>query len=173
MPNALAVLAAVEAVGADIAVAGLALADLQGLKGRGARHRLALEGGEGLLIDENYNANPASMAATLKSLGAEKGVARRIAVLGPMRELGPHSDQLHAGPAPAVLDARVDRLILVGDETRPLERALNGQVPVARAAGADEAAELLNALLAPGDAVLIKASNSVGLARLVERVAGG
>src|SRR5436305_4623203 len=77
--NSLAVLAAVEAVGADVALAGLALADLDGLKGRGERHLIALDGGEVLLIDESYNANPASMAATLKSLGAEKEIKRRIA----------------------------------------------------------------------------------------------
>ena len=67
--NALAVLAAVEAVGADVALAGLALADMGGLKGRGARNNVQVDGGELLLIDESYNANPASMAATLKSLG--------------------------------------------------------------------------------------------------------
>jgi len=69
--NSLAVLAAVEAVGGDVALAGLALADLGGLKGRGARHIIEIRGGEVLLIDESYNANPASMAATLKSLGEE------------------------------------------------------------------------------------------------------
>src|SRR6185437_9656415 len=119
--NALGVLAAVEAVGADVALAGLALADMGGLKGRGQRHRIAVQGGEILLIDESYNANPASMAATIGSLGAEKGVARRIAVLGPMRELGAHSDELHAGLAPAILSAHIDRLILIGEEMRPLD----------------------------------------------------
>jgi UDP-N-acetylmuramoyl-tripeptide--D-alanyl-D-alanine ligase len=171
--NALAVLAAVEAVGADVAVAALALADLSGLKGRGERHRIEVDGGEVLLIDESYNANPASMAATLKSLGEERDVARRIAVLGPMRELGRHSDELHAGLAPAVVAARVDRLILIGEEMRPLEQALDGQVKIDRAAGVDEAADALLRLLRPGDAVLVKASNSVGLAKLVERVAKG
>src|SRR5213075_1442230 len=171
--NALAVLAAVEAVGADVAVAALALADLSGLKGRGERHRIEVDGGEVLLIDESYNANPASMAATLKSLGEEKEVARRIAVLGPMRELGEHSDELHAGLAAVVVSARVDRLILIGEEMRPLEQALDGQMEIERAASVDEAADALMRLLRPGDAVLVKASNSVGLAKLVERVAKG
>jgi UDP-N-acetylmuramoyl-tripeptide--D-alanyl-D-alanine ligase len=174
--NALAALAAVEAVGGDIATAGLALGDLGALKGRGERHVIAIDAngqrGELLLIDESYNANPASMAATLKSLGTESGIERRIAVLGPMRELGSHSDALHAGLAPAVIDAGVERLILIGDEMAPLADALDGRVPVDRAATVDEATELLLRLVRPGDAVLVKASNSVGLARLVERVAG-
>ena len=171
--NALAVLAAVEAVGADVATAGLALADLGGLKGRGERHSIELGAGTILLIDESYNANPASMAATLKSLGEERNVARRIAVLGPMRELGVHGDALHAGLAPAVLSAKVDRLILIGEEMAPLEQALGGQVAVDRAAGVDDATDALMAMLRAGDAVLVKASNAVGLAKLVERVAGG
>ena len=169
--NALGVLAAVEAVGADVALAGLALADMGGLKGRGQRHRIAVQGGEILLIDESYNANPASMAATIGSLGAEKGVARRIAVLGPMRELGPHSADLHAGLAPAVLAAQVNRLILIGEEMRPLDEALGDRVPVDRVDSVEEAIESLRRMVRPGDAVLVKASNSVGLAKLVESMA--
>jgi len=166
--NALAVLAAVEAVGADVGLAGLALADLGGLKGRGQRHTIAIEGGELLLIDESYNANPASMAATLKSLGAERDVTRRIAVLGPMRELGEHSDALHAGLAPSIVAANVEQLILIGDEMRPLERALAGHPAPVRVHSVDEATDTLRKLVRPGDAVLVKASNSVGLAKLVE-----
>jgi UDP-N-acetylmuramoyl-tripeptide--D-alanyl-D-alanine ligase len=171
--NALAVLAAIEAVGADVAVAALALADMGGLKGRGARHVIELAGGEALLIDESYNANPASMAATLKSLGAERDVARRIAVLGPMRELGAHSAALHAGLAPAVLDAHVDELILIGEEMRPLAELVVGKISLDLVGSVDEAIAGLLAKLHPGDAVLVKASNSVGLAKLVDRVAGG
>src|SRR5438552_2806648 len=130
--NALAVLAAVEAVGGDVAIAGLALADMGGPNGRGQRHLVEIAGGEMLLIDESYNANPASMAATLKSLGAERDATRRIAVLGPMRELGAHSAALHADLAPAILSAHVDRLILIGDEMRPLDEALDDRVPVDR-----------------------------------------
>ena len=113
------------------------------------------------------------MVATLKSLGAEKDVSRRIAVLGPMRELGPHSDALHAGLAPAVRDAQVERLILIGEEMAPLARALDGDIEITRVDSVEEATDALLHLVRPGDAVLVKASNSVGLAKLVERVSGG
>jgi UDP-N-acetylmuramoyl-tripeptide--D-alanyl-D-alanine ligase len=85
-----------------------------------------------------------------------------------MRELGQHSEALHAGLAPAVLSAHVDRLILIGDEMRPLEQALSGRVPVDRAETVDEATAALRRMVRPGDAILVKASNSVGLAKLVE-----
>jgi len=169
--NALAVLAVVEAVGEDVGVAGLALADMGGLKGRGARHLLEVDGGKALLIDESYNANPASMAATLKSLGAERDIERRIAVLGPMRELGAHSAALHAALAPAVRDAGVSQLILIGEEMRPLAEALNGDVAISSLDSVSEATDALRRLIRPGDAVLVKASNSVGLAKLVESMA--
>jgi UDP-N-acetylmuramoyl-tripeptide--D-alanyl-D-alanine ligase len=169
--NSLAVLAAVEAVGADVALAGLALADLGGLKGRGQRHIIEVDGGEALLIDESYNANPASMAATLKSLGAESDASRRIAVLGPMRELGEHSAELHAGLAPAVRAAHVDELILIGEEMRPLAEKVIGNISLDLVSSVDEAIEALRRMVRPGDAVLVKASNSVGLAKLVESMA--
>ena len=171
--NALAVLATVEALGADVAIAGLALADFSDLKGRGARLAFEYGDGEVLIIDESYNANPASMAATLRSLGKETKAKRRIAVLGTMRELGSHSDALHAGLAPEIIAAKVDRLILIGEETRPLEVALAGRVALNRAQDVDHAARILMDQLQPWDAVLVKASNSVGLARLVDQVAGG
>jgi len=171
--NALAVLAAVEAAGADLAAAGLALGDMGGLKGRGERHRIEVPGGSILLIDESYNANPASMAATLKSLAEESVHGRRVAVLGTMRELGEHSDREHAALAEHVLGAGVGLLILVGEETRPLEHALGGRVEIHRADDPESAADALLSMVRAGDAVLVKASNGVGLARLVERVAGG
>ena len=171
--NALAVLAAVEAVGGDLAVAGLALADMGGLKGRGERHMIPLDGGQALLIDESYNANPASMAATLKSMGAENVVGRRIAVLGPMRELGEHGPALHAGLAVPIQAAKIDLAILVSEDMRPLADALGDEIAVRLVDSVDAATEALIAAVRPGDAVLVKASNSIGLARLVERVAGG
>ncbi|HET7708340.1 MAG TPA: UDP-N-acetylmuramoyl-tripeptide--D-alanyl-D-alanine ligase [Sphingomicrobium sp.] len=171
--NALAVLAAVEAVGGDLAIAGLALGDLGGLKGRGERQRIPLADGDALLIDESYNANPASMAATLKSLGAEPVAGRRIAVLGPMRELGERGPALHAALAEPVRAARADIAILVGEEMRPLADSLRGEVNVTLVADVDAATDALMAIIRAGDAVLVKASNSIGLARLVEAVKEG
>ncbi|MEA3013942.1 MAG: UDP-N-acetylmuramoyl-tripeptide--D-alanyl-D-alanine ligase [Sphingomonadales bacterium] len=171
--NALAVLAAVEAVGGDLAAAGLALAELGGMKGRGERHLVAVEGGAALLIDESYNANPASMAATLKVLGEEKVAGRRIAVLGSMRELGPDSDDFHAALADRLEQAQVDYAILVGAEMEALAKALGGQVKMAHVPDAAAALPLARAAIGPGDALLVKGSNAIGLAALVEALAGG
>ena len=97
--NSLAVLAAASLAGADLALAGLALSQVQPAAGRGVRHVLTVPNGEATLIDESYNANPASMGAALNVLG-QAGVGaqgRRIAVLGDMLELGPGSAELHRG----------------------------------------------------------------------------
>lgn len=165
--NSLAVLATVQAAGGDLAVAGLALARLPGMPGRGERRRIrTADGGEALLIDEAYNANPASMAATLTQLGEENG-RRRIAILGAMKELGAQSAAMHAGLADPVLAADVDQLLLVGEEMTPLAKALKGRVDVELAATATEAIARVATMLKDGDVVLVKGSNSVGLSRLV------
>lgn len=165
--NALAVLAAVDAVGGDLGVAGLALARLPGMPGRGERRRIrTADGGEALLIDEAYNANPASMAATLAQLGEEKA-GRRVAVLGAMKELGAQSQALHAGLADAVRAAGVEVALLVGEEMAPLADALAGEIAVEHVDSAYEAIDRVAALLGDGDVVLVKGSNSMGLSRVV------
>jgi len=169
--NALAVMAAVEAAGGDLAIAGLALADLPGMAGRGERLTIATpDGGSALLVDEAYNANPASMAVTLASLGQE-AAARRIAVLGAMKELGAGSDGYHAGLAAPIIAAGIASVILVGDEMAPLADALANSLEwhgqIAHVAAADAALAALRATLTDGDAVLVKGSNSMGLSALV------
>jgi UDP-N-acetylmuramoyl-tripeptide--D-alanyl-D-alanine ligase len=171
--NALAVLAAVRAAGGDLALAGLALAELGGLKGRGERHRIAIAGGEALLIDESYNANPASMAATLQVLGEEKVSGRRVAVLGAMRELGADSPAFHAALAAPLAEAHVDYAILVGEEMGALAKALGGTVEMAHVPDAAAALPLARDAIGPGDAMLVKGSNSIGLAAVVEALASG
>ncbi|TKD49932.1 UDP-N-acetylmuramoyl-tripeptide--D-alanyl-D-alanine ligase [Sphingomonas baiyangensis] len=168
--NALAVLAAVDAAGGDLALAGLALADMRDLAGRGARHRIVVGDGDVLLIDESYNANPASMRATLAVLGAEPAV-RRVAVLGEMRELGEHGADYHAALAAPIREACVEYAVLVGAGMAPLAEALEGRVDFVHVADAAQAQSALDAVLAPGDAVLVKGSNGVGLSAIVAALA--
>ncbi|QDZ07980.1 UDP-N-acetylmuramoyl-tripeptide--D-alanyl-D-alanine ligase [Sphingomonas panacisoli] len=169
--NSLAVLAAVDAVGGDLALAGLALAELGGLAGRGDRFTVTVGDGTALVIDESYNANPASMRATLAVLGAEEG--RKLAVLGEMRELGEKSDAYHAELASPVRDAGVETVILVGEKMKPLATALEGQIEVMHVPDAATARDRLTAMLRAGDAVLIKGSNGVGLSAVVAALSGG
>ena len=169
--NSLAVLAAVKALGGDLAAAGLALSDMAGIAGRGAQYKIRLAEGEVLLIDESYNANPTSMTATLAVLGATPAT-RRIAVLGAMRELGSESEALHAGLADAVLAANVDYALLVGSGIEPLAKALEGKLNFAHWATADAARGSLQKILAPGDVILIKGSNAIGLGQIVTALTG-
>ncbi len=163
--NALAVLAAVDAAGGDLGFAGLALGELPGLPGRGERHVIALDDGKALVIDESYNANPSSMRATLAVLSQEPG--RRIAVLGEMRELGDRSADYHAALAGPIDEAGLSQAILVGPAMAALAHALEGRVDLVHVADAAAARDRLMALIAPGDAVLVKGSNAIGLAAVV------
>ncbi len=179
--NSLCVIAAVRAAGGDLGAAGLALAEMEGLKGRGARLTVATpDGGTAVLIDESYNANPASMRATLAQLGATSG-NRRIAVLGAMKELGKHGPDYHVALAEPLAAAGVDRALLVGAEMgaladelgKPAARALGKPGSFAHCATAQEALSALRADgLRNGDVVLIKGSNSVGLGALVAALSG-
>ncbi|PJG47525.1 UDP-N-acetylmuramoylalanyl-D-glutamyl-2, 6-diaminopimelate--D-alanyl-D-alanine ligase [Sphingobium sp. LB126] len=164
--NALAVLAAVEVLGGDLAAAGLALAEMPGLPGRGERRIVPVQGGEALLIDESYNANPLSMAATLKQLGQEQA-KRRVAVLGGMRELGDRSRELHAGLVEPLTAGAVDYAILVGDEMQPLAETLKGVMAFDHVPDTAKATHLLQSEIRAGDAILVKGSNGIGLSRLV------
>ena len=179
--NALGIMAAVRAAGGDLGAAGLALAEMGGLKGRGARFQIDAPGGKALLIDESYNANPASMRATLRAFG-QTPAHRRLAVLGSMKHLGAFADSFHAAPAAMLADARPDHAILVGDEMRALADKLAGGrakmlgIPhgFEHCAGPAEAIEALGQYgLTHGDAVLVKGSNSVGLGRLVSHFTKG
>jgi len=162
-------------VGADLGAAGVALAEMVGLPGRGARLPIAVEGGEALVIDESYNANPASMRATLAQLGRTPA-RRRIAVLGSMKELGGHGPGFHAALAEPLREAGVDYALLVGPEMLALSEelgkgalnALGKPVAFAHCPDVREAVVTLRAFgLERDDAILVKGSNSVGLASLV------
>jgi UDP-N-acetylmuramoyl-tripeptide--D-alanyl-D-alanine ligase len=128
-----------------------------------------------MVIDESYNANPASMRATLTQLG-KTPANRRIVVLGAMKELGEHGPAYHAALVEPLAAAQADYAILVGDEMQPLAdelgkgaaSALGKALPFAHCANAQEALAALEAFgVEGGDAILVKGSNSVGLGALV------
>jgi UDP-N-acetylmuramoyl-tripeptide--D-alanyl-D-alanine ligase len=157
--NSLAVLAAAALAGADLALAALALQKLQPATGRGTRMTLTVPGGTALLIDESYNANPASMSAALALLrqAPVTGRGRRIAVLGDMLELGNQGVVLHRDLAAAAAEA-ADLVFCSG----PLMRSLFEALPSARRGGyAETSAALEGAVLdavAAGDVVMVKGS---------------
>jgi UDP-N-acetylmuramoyl-tripeptide--D-alanyl-D-alanine ligase len=158
--NSLAVLATVSVLGADLALAALALADLRPPAGRGARQTLTVLGGTAVLIDESYNANPASMRAALALLGQMEMVSRgrRIAVLGDMLELGPRGGELHSALVEPVLAHDIDLVFCCGPQMRRLWEALP---PERRGGYAETAAALEPAILGnihAGDAVMVKGS---------------
>jgi UDP-N-acetylmuramoyl-tripeptide--D-alanyl-D-alanine ligase len=167
--NALGVLAVVKAAGADLALAGLALAELTGLEGRGARTIVETDSGEFTLIDEAYNANPASMVAALSVLGVAQLTPRggRIAILGDMKELGASSQEFHEALAEPIEDAGIEHLILVGDAIAPLAARLKSKCNVICVADAEAALVAAQSIIRTGDIVLVKGSNSMKLARVV------
>ena len=129
------------------------------------------------VIDDAYNANPLAVERALDVLG-ETAAPRRVAVLGEMLELGPESAALHARVGRAAAKAGVALLVTVGgDPARALGRgAVDAGLPAAaiRHAGtSDEAAAVVEALVRPGDVVLVKGSRGVRLERVVDRLAGG
>ena len=159
--NALAVLAACKASGVDLDEAAAALADFAPPAGRGARHMLQTARGAFTLIDESYNANPASMRAALALAGGTKPGAggRRIAVLGDMLELGPTSPRLHAALLEAVVGNDIDAVFAAG----PMMKHLHDALPEARRgawrANAAELTPIVIDAIGAGDVVVVKGSN--------------
>jgi UDP-N-acetylmuramoyl-tripeptide--D-alanyl-D-alanine ligase len=159
--NALAVAAAIHEAGADAEEALQALTTLAPPPGRGSRTELSLGEGHILLIDESYNANPASMRAALAVLGTvpRHAYRRRIAVLGDMLELGTEEIGHHVALKEAVDAAGTDLVFACGPNMAHLFAALTPEKQGAWAAESGELGERLFAELAAGDVIMIKGSN--------------
>ncbi|KQZ81371.1 UDP-N-acetylmuramoylalanyl-D-glutamyl-2, 6-diaminopimelate--D-alanyl-D-alanine ligase [Mesorhizobium sp. Root157] len=168
--NALAVLGAVHLVGADVAKAALALNDLAAEQGRGKRHLLHHPKGPFTLIDESYNANPASMKAAMALLNTTpvSGEGRRVAVLGDMLELGDHSAKLHAALAELIVGTETSTVMLGGPQMKYLAEALPADIQVAYRAGAEDLRPVLIDAIGPGDVIMIKSSKGIGFSKLVD-----
>jgi UDP-N-acetylmuramoyl-tripeptide--D-alanyl-D-alanine ligase len=173
--NSLAVLGAVKAVGGDVGAAATALSSLAPLEGRGRRHSIAVAGGTAELIDESYNASPASMRAAFAVLaGAEPGKGgHRIAALGDMLELGDDAGALHAALAQPLIDARIDLVYTAGEQMQALHEALPKPLRGGHAATAAVLADSLIGALRPGDIITVKGSHGSRMGDVVKRLLAG
>ena len=167
--NALGALLAAEALGVDLDLCAAALRRFSPQKGRGERFSVPTPDGAATIIDESYNANPASMRAALALLAATKPgpKGRRIAVIGDMLELGPKAAAMHAELAPDLSANKVDLLFGAG----PLTRALFEAAPASmRAAWTERSSDLTDEVartLRGGDIAMVKGSNGSRMGPLV------
>lgn len=169
--NSLAVAAVLDVLG--VAPESLAvLADVAAPQGRGARTTFTVPGGSVLLIDESYNANPASMRAALAALATvpRELFARRIAVMGDMLELGPAAGEFHQGLKDAVDAAGVEQVFACGPHMHLLFGSLPARVQGRWTQTSGELAEDVAGALRAGDAVMIKGSLGTRMAPIVQAV---
>ena len=158
--NSLAVCTALHLTGADLETGLQTLASIEAGRGRGARLELDVDGGAITILDESYNANPASMRAAIGLLGAAQcgEGSRRIAVLGDMLELGEESDALHAGLCDALISANVDLAFLSGPHMKALHETIPTKMQGKYAATSDGLEERLLDTVAKGDVLMVKGS---------------
>jgi UDP-N-acetylmuramoyl-tripeptide--D-alanyl-D-alanine ligase len=159
-------------LGADVETAMDALTRMEGLDGRGRRHKVTLPAGTITLIDESYNASPVSMRAAIDVLAAFRPAdgGRRVAVLGDMLELGPSAAAMHAALAEPLTDKKIDLVFLVGKQMAALEAELPRGLCAGRHATADEAIAPIIAALRDGDVVTVKASHGIRTDRIVRAI---
>ena len=172
--NSLAVAGALDAAGVDLDKALAALSDFKAPTGRGQREEIGTASARILLIDESYNANPASMRAALAALALlPRGLyARRIAVLGDMLELGERSAELHTGLKEAIDAAGIDLVFAAGPSMRGLFERLESRQRGAWAQTSDDLRAALLAGISGGDAVMIKGSLGSRMGPLVTALRG-
>ncbi len=168
--NTLAVLAAVKLAGADLKAAAEALGAIKAPSGRGERFVIATERGPICVVDESYNANPASMRAALQTLGLtpREEFKRRIVVLGDMLELGEESSKLHRELAEAVDAAGIDVVFASGTDMASLFEALPSECRGGYAETPEELSPVLLSSVQPGDIVMVKGSLGSRMAPLVD-----
>jgi len=177
--NAMAVLLLLEAMDVSQQDGLAALSDFQALPGRGAESLIRSHMGDFTLIDESYNANPISMAATIGSLGVRRAPGRRILALTDMLELGDEATRFHADLARPIADAGIDLVFCAGSLMKSLWDALPSTRRGGYAMEASELAPMISATVGQGDLVMVKGSNGsraglvAGALRALDRSVGG
>ena len=168
--NSLGVIGILSALNVDMSAALQSLGQLQPVKGRGQRFEIALKDGSFTLIDDAYNANPESMQAGIRVLGASSPVngGRRIAVIGDMLELGEQAQTLHTNLAKDLIENKIDKVYTVGPNSAALFDTLPSEMQGIKKPVSDELATLIKNEIKTGDIVLVKGSFGSKMSKIVE-----
>ena len=165
--NGTAVMGAIAALGLDLPQALKAMECWVAPAGRGEHHNVTIDGKNIQVIDESYNANPLSMKATLASF-IQTDAKRLIAILGEMGELGPKSPQFHKEIALSPAVEKIDQFITVGENMKYLRSELKEAQKLAHFDTTEGLLDFIKVNLEEGDAILLKASNYMGLGKTVD-----
>ncbi len=171
--NALFVLAVCQTIKADLGRAGLALAHMKSVIGRGRKHKIPVWDGHCTLIDESYNANPLTMRLAIKHLGKAKlrfTEARRVAVLGAMHDLGDLSYEAHRDLVKTIKDNKIDKVFAIGEDMIKACEKLPDGVLAGNYQTIEALYEDLRNKVVAGDVVLVKGSHDVNLSSLVSLI---
>lgn len=166
--NAMAVLLAADALGANKNNVANALSQFQLMGGRGAREKLTLQHGTYTLIDESYNANPASMNASIGMLGELNTKGRKLLVLGDMLELGDEGPDLHVALNAAIETAGIDRVFLCGPVMKHLWETLAEPRKAHYSAASPDLMAPLLAEISAGDVVMVKGSLGMAMKGIID-----
>jgi len=168
--NSLAVLAAVQAAGADVRRAAADLATITALKGRGARHIVRSDFGDFTLIDESYNASPVSVKAALEVLGGINpgGGGRRVAVLGDMLELGAQTQKLHAALVATLIEQKINLVFTAGQYMGALWDVLPKSMRGGSSATSAGLLPRIKAMIRAGDVIVVKGSAGSNMSPIIE-----
>ncbi len=158
--NSLAILGVMEALGIDIQQAAACFKDMVLPEGRGMQHTVSVEGGSILVIDESYNAGPDSMRAAIAVLGATQpaGNGRRIAILGDMREIGEHTEEIHKSLIQDLINHHIHCVFTCGKEMGKLYNSLPKEMSISHALEACDLIPIVRNFVRAGDVYMIKGS---------------
>lgn len=167
--NSLAALIVVSELGLDRDAILSSFPRLRPVSGRGAVLRLNLGDGPFTVLDESYNANPASMRASLALFASMRptGEGRRIVLLGDMLEIGPNAIDLHRQLLPNLLSSKVDCVYLVGANMLYLWNDLPYKIKSHYSESIEGISSLLMKEIRPGDLLLTKGSHAIEIHRVV------
>lgn len=171
--NSTGVLAVVKAAGGDVWKAAKNLGKFEAKSGRGKLCEVSYKGKAITIIDDCYNASPASVSAALDNLGAMKVPGRKIAVIGDMFELGHNAPELHKNLSKKLLDNKIDLLLFTaGQLTLNLYNAVPDKMRGGNAKDSAGLGEVVAKSLQAGDVLLVKGSRGMKMENVIKFLQG-